>query len=117
MTAQCRISRADVPHLEKGYSNLRQPKTQARRQNGGSQCEHVGLENVYDCHPTSRSSSWYWLFEEFTCNQTSTTKNSETIVRCNKQVGQRRDRNSRDTIVDKIITVLTRYRPIVLELI
>ena len=70
MTAQFRISRADVPHLEKGHSNLRQHlKTQARRQNGGSQCEHVDLENVYDCHPTSRSSSWYWLFGEFTCNQ------------------------------------------------
>ena len=33
-------------------------QTQARRQNGGPRCEYVDMGNVYDCQPTSRSSSW-----------------------------------------------------------
>ena len=49
------------------------------------------------------SSSWKRLFGEFTCNPKSATKNSETIVRCNKQVGQRTDRNSRN-IRDRLAT-------------
>ena len=54
-----RISRAVVPHLEKVHANLRQQlKRKARRQNGGPRSEHVDVENVYDCLPTSRSSSW-----------------------------------------------------------
>ena len=53
------------------------------------------MENVHDCHPTSCSASGKRLLGEFTFCQKSDTKNSETIVRCDKKVGQRAERNSR----------------------
>ena len=58
-----RISRANVPHLERVYSNVQQQhKTQARTQNGGPRCEYVDIGNESDFHSTSRSSYWKRLF-------------------------------------------------------
>ena len=42
-------------------------------------------------------------FGEFSCNQKSATKNSETIVRCDKEVGQGSERNPR-YIRDRLAT-------------
>ena len=44
------------------------------------------MENVYDCHSASRSSSWKRLFGESALYQKSTTTNSVTIVRCEKEL-------------------------------
>ena len=90
-----RISRASVRHLEKVYVNLRWQLKREHEDNGSSQCKYVDMGNVYDGHPVSRSSSWWWLFGQFTNNQKSVTKNNETIVRCNKEGGQRTNRKSR----------------------
>ena len=54
------------------------------------------MVSVYDCHSASRSSSWQRLVGEFTCYQNSAAKNSKTIVRCDKKVGQRTERKSRN---------------------
>ena len=80
------ISRAYVPHLQKIFSN---------RQNGRPRCEYIDKEIVYDCHSATRSSSWKRLFGESTFHQKSATTNSETIVRCDKEVGQGSERNPR----------------------
>ena len=58
------ISRANVPHLEKVYSNLRQPRG-----------EFVDMGNVSVCHSASRSSSWKLFFGESTFYQESATTN------------------------------------------
>ena len=52
-------SRANVPHFSENLLELATTtQTQASRQRGGPRCAYVDMENVYDCHPTSRSSSW-----------------------------------------------------------
>ena len=91
------ISRANVPHLEKVCSNLRQ---QLKRKPVDKMEDldvhtliwrmflivtqqaavHLGNDYVDNLHATKNSA----------------TKNSETILRCHKQVGWRTDRNSRD---------------------
>ena len=58
------ISRANVPNLEKVYSN---PRQELQRKPEG-QMEDLDVntliwENVHDCQPTRRSSSWKLLFE------------------------------------------------------
>ena len=53
-----RVSRANVPHLEKVYSNLRELKCEPETQNGGSQCEYDDMGNTSVGHPASRSSPW-----------------------------------------------------------
>ena len=44
-------------------------QSQATRQIGRPRCEYVDMENVYDCHSASRSSSWKRLFGESTFYQ------------------------------------------------
>ena len=89
-----RMSHANVPHLEKVCSNLRQ-QLKRKPEDRGPRCEYVDIGNVYDCHSASRSSSWKRIFGEFTCNQKSATTNSKTIVRCDKKVVQGSERNPR----------------------
>ena len=101
-TRSGRISRANVPHTEKIYLNLRQQlKRKPEDKLEDLDVNTLILGNVYDFHSTSRTSSWKRLFGEFTCNQTSATKNSETIVPCDKKVGQKSDRNPRN-ICDRL---------------
>ena len=52
-----RMSRANVPHLEKVYSNLRQ---QLKRKSE-DKMEDLGV-NTQDCHSTSRNSCWKRFF-------------------------------------------------------
>ena len=68
-------------------------RSEAKRPNGRPRCEYVDMENVYDCHSATRSSSWKRLFGESTFYHKSATTNSETIVRCDKEFGQGSGRN------------------------
>ena len=92
-----RTSRANFPPSRESQIELATTTpTQARSQNGGPRCEYVDVVNAYDFHSASRSSSWKRLFGKSTFYQKSATTNSETIVRCNKQVGQGSERNPRN---------------------
>ena len=90
------ISRANVPHLEKIHSNLRK-QLKRRPEDNMEDLDvntlilgmfmvvtqqapvHLGNDYVGSLHSAKKSS----------------TKNSDTIVRCDKKVGQRADRNTR----------------------
>ena len=90
-----RKSRANVPHLEKVYSNLRQQLKREPADNVEDLDVHTLIWRMFmivtqqaavhlgnDCLDNLHSTK-------------SAPQNSETIVRWNKEVGQRRDRNSR----------------------
>ena len=52
------ISTAYVPHLKKVFSSVRQKFGRKLGGNGRSRCKYVDMENIYDRHSSSRSSSW-----------------------------------------------------------
>ena len=53
------VSTANVSHLEKVFSNVRQKfRRKPGEQNGRSRCKYVDMGNIYDRHSSSRSSSW-----------------------------------------------------------
>ena len=81
------ISRAYVPHLKKVHSNLRQQLNRKQE----DKMEYLDVNTLiwvlfFVCHAGCSSSSWKELFGEFTFYQKSSTTNSETIVRYDKDV-------------------------------
>ena len=66
-----------------------------RRRHERPRYELVDTRNVYVCHAGCSRSSWKGLFGEFTFCQKSATTNNKTIIRCDKKVDHRSNRNSR----------------------
>ena len=99
VTTQCAAQLSHIYCLrstpwESNLERATEIRSQTGRQSGRSRCKHVDMGNIYVRHSSSRSSSWKRLFGEFTLNRKSATKNSKTIVLCDKKVGQRSGRNS-----------------------
>ena len=90
------ISHAYIPHLEKVYSNLRQKLGRKP----GDNMEDLDVNTLlWGMFMTVTLQAAVHLgndfFGESTFYQTSATTNSETIVRCDKEVDQKAERNSR----------------------
>ena len=80
------ISRANAAHFENVCSNLRQQlKREPEDKMEGLNVNTMMWRTFMLVTQQARSSSWKGFFGEFTFNQKSATKNSETIVRCDKE--------------------------------
>ena len=93
LTVTTRCGRTTCAHLLPTFHILRiflehatEIWSQTRRRHGRSRCKHIDIENIYDRHSSSRSSSWKRLCGKFTFHPKSAWANIETVKRIKKEI-------------------------------